>query len=222
MLESLARLIARPLFAGGDANPCTPRIPIGEAQQLRRCAGTQFAPQAARCATVATVSRPSLTAPAAATAGLLVPLAVLDRHMQSAGGVGMIPFELAGPDRSAEILRTWGAEGQRAARASLLLDFPFLVAYTALNVRLTERACDALTAQGASPLTTIARAVAAVQVVAGVCDAVENAALLSVITREGDARLSALARSASRAKFAGLIVGWLYSAAVVLALRRAA
>lgn len=163
------------------------------------------------------MSRPSLTAAAAATAGLLVPLAVLERRMQSAGGVGMIPFELAGPDSSAEILRAWGAEGQRAARASLVLDFPFLVAYTTLNVRLTERACDALTAQGASPLTTIARVVVAVQVVAGVCDAVENAALLSVITREGDARLSALARSASCAKFAGLIIGWLYGAAVVRA-----
>jgi hypothetical protein len=52
------------------------------------------------------------------------------------------------------------------------------VAYTALNVRLAERACGALTAQGVSPLTTIARAAAAVQVVAGVCNAVENAALV--------------------------------------------
>ncbi len=168
------------------------------------------------------MSRASLTAPAAATAALFVPLAVLDRRMRSAGGAGVVSFELAGPDRSAEILRAWGAEGQRAARASLLLDFPYLVAYTVLNVRVTEWACDALAARGAGMLTTVGRAAMAVQVVAGVCDAVENVALLGVIAREGDARLSALARSAARAKFAGLIVGWLYDAAVPLALRRAA
>jgi hypothetical protein len=45
-----------------------------------------------------------------------------------------IPFEVAGPKRGAEILRAWGVEGQRAPRASLLLDFPFLVAYSVLNV----------------------------------------------------------------------------------------
>jgi hypothetical protein len=168
------------------------------------------------------VSRASLTAPVAATAALFVPLAVLDCRMQSAGGAGIIAFELAGPDCSAEILQAWGAEGQRAARASLLLDFPFLVAYSALNARLIELGCDALAAQGTSTLMPVAGTAAAVQVVAGVCDAVENAALLGVLAREGDARLSALARSEARAKFAGLIVGWLYGAAVLLAVRRGA
>jgi hypothetical protein len=91
------------------------------------------------------MDRDSLTGPAIATLALLVPLAVLDRRMQSAGGTGIIPFELAGPGRSDEILRAWGVDGQRSARASLLLDFPYLVAYTTLNVRLTRRASERVT-----------------------------------------------------------------------------
>ncbi len=164
----------------------------------------------------------SLRAPAAATAGLLIPLAVLDRRMQSTGGTGIIPFELAGPDRSKEILRAWGAGGRRAARASLLLDFPYLVAYTVLNVRLTGHVRDALTARGAGALSAAAPAVTAIQIAAGTCDAIENAALLGVVARDGDARLASIARTAALLKFAGLITGWAYGVAGLLARRRPA
>jgi hypothetical protein len=136
--------------------------------------------------------------------------------MQATGGTGIIPFELAGPDRSTEILRSWGVEGRRAARASLLLDFPYLVAYTILNVRLTGRAREALEAQGAGTFSHLAPVAAAVQVAAGACDAVENAALLGVVARGGDRRLASVARTAARAKFAGLIAGWLFGAAAVI------
>lgn len=162
----------------------------------------------------------SLTAPAAATAALMVPLVILDRRMQATGGPGIIPFELAGPGRSEEILRRWGEEGRGAARASLLLDFPYLVAYTALNVRLTQRASDALATHRLGRLAALGRGVASVQVAAGACDAIENTALLGVVARGGDARLASLARTAARAKFAGLIAGWLYGAAALAARRR--
>jgi hypothetical protein len=131
----------------------------------------------------------------------MVPLVLLDRRMQATGGPGIIPFELAGPERSVEILRRWGADGQRAARASLLLDFPYMVGYTTLHLRITRRLGATRPAR---------RAVAAIQIAAGACDAVENAALLGVVARNGDARLASLARRAARAKFAGLIVGWVY------------
>jgi hypothetical protein len=138
-----------------------------------------------------------------------VPLAILDRRMQTAGGPGIIPFELAGPRRSAEILRRWGTDGQRAARASLILDFPFLVAYTTLGLRLTGQATDALGARWPR-LARLGPAVAAVQVAAGALDAVENSALLGVVARGGDARLAALAQKSARAKFAGLLAGWVF------------
>jgi hypothetical protein len=168
------------------------------------------------------VNRRSLIVPAAATVGLSLPLVVLDRRMRAAGGFGMLAFEVSGPDRGAEILRAWGVEGQRAARASLLLDFPFLVTYTVLNVRLTARTTDALSGSGGGVAKRMASVVVAVQVAAGACDAVENVALLGVVARRGDARLSTVARRAALVKFAGLIVGWLYDAVAVLRRRHRA
>ena len=153
----------------------------------------------------------SIAAPAASTVGLWLPLAILDLQMHASGGTGIIPFELAGPDRSPEILRAWGVRGRRAARMSLLLDFPFLVAYTTLNVRLTNRSGNLLSASDHRTHGRLAPAVAAVQIGAGVCDALENAALLIVLARRGDARMAGLARTAARVKFAGLAAGWLYS-----------
>ncbi len=141
----------------------------------------------------------SLVAHGAATAALLVPLAVLDRRMQRAGGPGIIPFELAGtPERAAAVMGAWGEEGRRAARVSLLLDFPFLVAYSGFNVALA-RALDA-------------PAWVAVAVGAGACDAVENAALLGVLDGRGGGRLPAVARAFALAKFGLLGAGWVHAA----------
>jgi hypothetical protein len=159
---------------------------------------------------------PAVAKPAATTVALLVPLAVLDRRMQKTGGPGIIPFELAGPERSGQILRRWGPEGRRAATLSLLLDFPFLASYTALNIKLTRRAQKALGGQG-----LLYRVASAAQVMAGACDAVENTALLVVISRNGDEGMARLAQVAAGVKFAGLGVGWLFGAGAVIAIRRA-
>jgi hypothetical protein len=163
-----------------------------------------------------TMNRPSLIGPTAATLGLAVPLVILDRRLQTAGGTGIIPFELAGPDRSSEILRAWGADGQRAARASLLLDFPYLVSYTTLNVRLTDRASAVLTSEGDGVLRAMAPVVKGLHVTAGVCDAIENTALLGVVARGGDAGLASIARTAARVKFAALLIGWAHGGAALL------
>lgn len=165
------------------------------------------------------MNRDSIAAPVASTVGLWLPLAILDLRMRAAGGTGIIPFELAGPERSPEILRAWGARGRRAAGMSLLLDFPFLFAYTTLNVRLTKRSGNLLSASDHPAHGRLAPAVAAVQIAAGVCDALENAALLVVLARHGDARMAGLARSAARVKFAGLAAGWLYSSGAWLSRR---
>ncbi len=141
----------------------------------------------------------SLVAFGAATAALLVPLAVLDRRMQRAGGPGIIPFELVGtPERAAAVMDAWGEEGRRAARLSLLLDFPFLAAYSGFNVALAQ-------ALGSSRW-------AAVAVGAGACDAVENAALLGVLHGRGAGRLPAVARAFAVAKFGLLGAGWVHAA----------
>ncbi len=142
----------------------------------------------------------SLVAFGVATVALLVPLAVLDRRMQRAGGPGIIPFEPVGtPERAAAVMGAWGEEGRRAARLSLLLDFPFLVAYSGFNVALAR----SLRSSGW----------VVVAVCAGACDAFENAALLGVLDGRGAGRLPAVARAFALAKFGLLSAGWVHAAA---------
>ena len=147
-----------------------------------------------------------------AEVALLAPLVALERRMKRTGGPGIIPFELAGsPERSRRIMETWGADGQRAARLSLLLDYPFLVSYSGAQVALCAAASDALASRGAGPLAAGGRLIAPAQIAAGAFDAVENAALLAILAGR-DGRLPALARGCARAKFAILYAGWLYGA----------
>ncbi|MFL5820404.1 MAG: hypothetical protein ACJ76S_06945 [Solirubrobacteraceae bacterium] len=143
---------------------------------------------------------------------LLVPLLALERRMKRAGGPGIIPFELAGsPERSRKIMDRWGAEGQAAARLSLLLDYPYLVTYSGLQVAATRASSKALRRRGASALARAGRVIGATQLAAGMFDAAENTALLGILAgRNG--RLPALARAFASAKFALLGLGWGYAA----------
>lgn len=105
----------------------------------------------------------------------------------------------------------WGADGRSAARLSLLLDYPFLVAYSGLQLAGCRAASEALRRSGASALADVGPAVGAMQLAAGACDAAENTALLGVLAGHED-RLPALARDFATAKFALLAVGWTYLA----------
>jgi len=136
----------------------------------------------------------------------------LERRMNRAGGLGIIPFELAGtPERAQEMMDRWGAEGRSAARTSLLLDYPFLVTYTGLQVAGTALASDALRRSGADGLADAGRLIGPAQIAAGAFDATENTALLGILAgRRG--RWPAVARAAATAKFALLTVGWIYGA----------
>ncbi len=160
--------------------------------------------------------------PEAATIALLLPLAAIDRRLQATGGPGIIPFELAGPGGTEAILDRWGEEGRRWAIASLLLDFPFLVAYTRANLAIVERLGRRADYADDRILASLARPVGLLHIVAGASDAVENAALLAVVARRGDPVRAALARRAARTKFAALGAGWAYAAAVMGASRRRA
>ena len=142
----------------------------------------------------------------AAQLALLVPLAAAERRMKATGGPGIIPFELAGPEHARRVLDGWGPSGRRAARVSLLLDYPFLVAYTGFNLALTTVAAEGLGGAGAG-------AVRAAQIAAAACEAAENTALLGVLARDDDEVLPRVARAFARAKFALLGAGWAYAAA---------
>ncbi len=140
-----------------------------------------------------------------AQVALLLPLLEMERRMRKAGGPGIIAFELAGtPKRSKDIMRKWGAEGQAAARVSLLLDYPFLVTYSGLQFIGCAVASEQLGSRAG-------RVIAPAQIAAGAFDAVENTALLGILAgRRG--RLPAVARACALAKFALLTVGGLYRA----------
>lgn len=130
-----------------------------------------------------------------AQVALLAPLVALERRMQRTGGPGIIPFELAGtPASSRQIMDQWGSPGRSAARRSLLLDFPFLVAYSGFNFACCHAASDALRRRPATAVADAGRLVAISQVAAGACDAAENTALLGILNgRNG--RLPARARA---------------------------
>ena len=143
---------------------------------------------------------------------LLAPLVALERRMKRTGGPGIIPFELAGtPERSRWIMERWGPEGRSAARTSLLLDYPFLVTYSGFQLAACGAASDALRRRGANALAEAGRVIGPAQIAAGAFDAVENTALLGVLSGRTE-RLPAVARAAARAKFALLRIGWLYAA----------
>ena len=80
-------------------------------------------------------------------------------------------------------------------------------------MRITRRARNVQSSHGV--LRRLGPAVAAIQIAAGACDAVENAALLGVVARGGEARLASIARVVAKAKFAGPLVGYLYGVAAI-------
>ena len=147
----------------------------------------------------------------AAQLALLVPMARYEQRMKASGGPGIIPFELLGTqERARAVMERWGEDGRAAARSSLRLDFAYLVSYTGLQVAGCAAARDALADRGWDALAAAGDVIGPGQVLAGACDAVENASLLGVLAGRGD-RLPAVARTFALAKFGVLFVGWGYA-----------
>lgn len=121
---------------------------------------------------------------------------VLEQRMRRAGGVGIIPFELAGSASRAEaIMARWGADGQRAARLSTWLDFGYMATYGVLTALLVDRTRRRRGHPGALP---------AVVSVAVAGDAIEGVSLLKVLNGTRVAENSRRARIAALIKFAVL------------------
>jgi hypothetical protein len=140
-----------------------------------------------------------------------VSLLGLERRMRSTGGPGIIPFELAGRERAQGIMDTWGAEGKAAAHRSLVLDFPYLVSYSGVHAIWCTMASETLHRNGREGAAKLGGLAAGSQLLAGACDAAENAALLGVLAGHTDV-LPRVARSFALAKFGLLGVGFAYVA----------
>jgi hypothetical protein len=154
--------------------------------------------------------RGALWASGCAAVGVLIPLLACEREMRRAGGPGIIPFELAGtPERAERIMQRWGPTGRAAARRSLILDYPFLLAYAPLQALACAAAGDTMRRRHRRLLAAAGTPIAWAQLAAGGFDAIENAALLGVLAGR-DARLPAVARACATAKFALSGTGWAY------------
>ena len=94
---------------------------------------------------------------------------------------GIVQFELAGTPATANmILDRWGEDGRARAFRNLLVDFAFILCYTAaLSAACAACAQSAYAKDATAPL--IGFALAWGVWVAGACDAVENLALLQLL-----------------------------------------
>lgn len=127
----------------------------------------------------------------AATLLLFVALAVIDQRIKVSGGPGIIALEVAGTtERAAEILRQWSDSGRSLARVSVIVDFPFPLAYaiffsaacTEMGRRLRVRSeSPGAVGRMAKHLATPAPWLGWAFILAAFLDVIENLALLRVI-----------------------------------------
>jgi hypothetical protein len=146
-------------------------------------------------------------------------LAVLDGRMRDSGGPGIVGFEFAGSeDSAAEILGDWGDEGQDAARASLWIDYAYILSYgafltlAAIATRelAVRRRWRRMAAAGVAAIPIAAAAAAA-------CfDAIEDVGLLLALDRRGGDLAPQLAAVCAGLKFALLALALAYLLAGLL------
>ncbi len=154
---------------------------------------------------------------------LLGVLMVFEGRMKAAGGPGIVPFEVAGnEERAREILAQWGQEGRSAARASLIIDYPFLVAYACFYALACTALAEALARRGLRWLASVGGRLAWGALAAGAFDAIENAALLGVLATGGSGALAATARWFAIGKFTltSLVVVYLVGGLMLCLVRR--
>jgi hypothetical protein len=133
---------------------------------------------------------------------LFVVLAILDVRMRNAGGPGIVGFELAGSeDRAHEILADWGSSGQDAARASLWIDYAYLIAYGAFFTLAVGAIRDLAVERGWRRMAAAGVALIAFPASAAAFDAIEDVNLLLALDQHGGATAPRLATICAVAKF---------------------
>jgi len=136
---------------------------------------------------------------------------VLDGRMRDAGGPGIIGFEFAGSEeRAAEILADWGEEGQDAARASLWLDYAYILAYAGFLTLAAIATRDLAASRGWRRMVVAGIAAIPMAAAAGAFDAVEDAGLLLALDGRGGDLAPLLATVCASFKFALLALDITY------------
>jgi hypothetical protein len=134
-------------------------------------------------------------------------LVALDARMMDAGGPGIVGFELAGSeDRAVEILADWGEDGTDAAKASLWLDYAYIVAYGTFLILAAVATRDLARRRGWDRMASFGLVAAPLAAAAAVFDAIENVGLLLAVNEHGGALAPRLAQVCAIVKFALLAV----------------
>src|SRR4051795_13070046 len=146
--------------------------------------------------------RRALIVSAAASIAIGAVLIVLDVRMRDTGGPGIVGFELAGSeDRVAEILADWGDEGTDAAKASLWIDYAYIVAYGTFLVLAAWATRDLAQNRGWTRMAAFGLAVIPFAAAAAAFDAIEDVGLLLAINDRGGDVAPRLAQVCASLKF---------------------
>jgi hypothetical protein len=138
-------------------------------------------------------------------------LEVLDVRMMDAGGPGIVGFEFAGTaDRAAEILADWGSKGQDAARASLWIDYAYILAYGTFGVLAAAATRDLARQRGWRRMAAFGVAAVPFAAAGAAFDAIEDVGLLLGLDRHGGDAALQLARICASLKFLLLAVVIVY------------
>ena len=149
----------------------------------------------------------ALVASALASVAIGAVLVVLDTRMMDAGGPGIVGFELAGTEeRAAEILADWGDEGTDAAKASLWLDYAYIVAYGTFLVLAAAATRDLAERRGWRRMTSFGAVAIAFAAAAAAFDAIEDLGLLLAVGGHAGGFAPRLGQVCALLKFALLAV----------------
>jgi hypothetical protein len=158
---------------------------------------------------------------ALAVATLLLGAAqVPELRTMSDHGTGIIDFEFVRTTgRAHQILSEWGGSGRSAARTSLWIDYGYLIAYALLLALACRAVADRFRLAGRETWARLGGPLAWAALGAGLFDAIENAALLRILSGHTDQPYPALASIAAGLKFALLAVAVVYAVGGWLASR---
>jgi hypothetical protein len=162
-----------------------------------------------------------LLAIAAVAIGIV--LAVLDGRMRDAGGPGIVGFEFAGSEeRAAEILADWGEEGEEAARASLWVDYPYILAYAGFLTLAAIATRDLAASRGWRRMAAAGVAAIPMAAAAGAFDAIEDVGLLLALDGQGGDVAPLMATVCASLKFVllALVIAYLLAGLLLRARER--
>jgi hypothetical protein len=138
-------------------------------------------------------------------------------HTMSSHGSSIFDFELVRTtSRAHEILNGWGSDGRSAARTSLWIDYGYLISYALLLMLGCLAIARRAERSGRAGWARAGRILAIAGLAAGLFDALENAALLRILSGHLGQPYPALAFGSALSKFVlsasalvYVVAGWL-------------